>query len=72
MTAGDRLSSMAPPLAGSRPAGQTEAMTSRANPLAPGNGLLQRREAPALDALSEAPWKRNRGLVHRRDIGRVM
>ena len=72
--AGDRLSSMAPPLAGSRPAGQTEAMTARAEPMAPGGGkgLLRRRSIPALDALSQAPKKRNRGLVHRRDVGRVM
>lgn len=70
--AGDRLSAMAPPLAGSTPTGQTEQMRTRAAPMGPGNGLLQRRSIPALDALTEAPKKRNRGLVHRRDIGKVM
>lgn len=72
--AGDTLSSMAPPRAGSSPAGQTEAMSTRADPVSPGrgNGLLQRRSIPALDALAEAPKKRNRGLIHRRDVGRVM
>lgn len=69
--AGDALSSMAPPMAGSQPTGQTEAMKMRANPVAPGDGM-QKSGIPALDALSEMPRKRNRGLVHNRKLGRVL
>ena len=70
--AGDALSSMAPPMAGSQPTAQTDAMRMRADPAGPGAAGTGKSGIPALDALTETPKKRNRGLYHNRRLGRVM
>lgn len=71
--AGDSMSAMAPP-GGGAPTGETHAMTARSNPASPGGGVMPRQKMgiPALDALSEMPKKRSRGLVHDRKLGRVL
>jgi len=78
--AGDSLASMSPPGEGSSPVHQTQEMTMRADPQAPGGDMepatvsSERRKMgiPALDALSEMPRKKHRGLVHDRKLGRVL
>ena len=43
-----------------------------AAPMAPGGMKQQRPGIPALDALSEMPRRKNRGILHNRKLGRVM
>lgn len=70
---GDALGGMAP-AGGGPPTGQTDAMQVRANPATPSaaTGGMKRSGIPALDALTEKPKKRNRGLYHNRRLGRIV
>lgn len=78
--AGDSLASMSPPGEGSAPGRQTQEMTMRADPQAPGGDMEPATVSsvrgtmgiPVLDALSEMPRKKHRGLVHDRTLGRVL
>jgi len=72
---GDALGGMAP-AGGGQPTGQTDAMQARSSPATPsaaasGDGM-KRSGIPALDALSEMPRKRSRGMYHNRKLGRVL
>ena len=64
--AGDSLASMSPPGEGMTPSRPTQEEPAAGSP------EPQKMGIPALDALSEMPKKRHRGLVHDRKLGRVL